>query len=198
MEEGVKGIKWALLGVIGIALLSLTVVFAQEYEKETFMPVVIKESFLTTMARDKAEKPRFMKRQMDLLNERYDLSNRPAKDVMMSGGRKPVQEGVRVKLPAGMTWEKLAMMSPAEIREKDLFPKGLMPLPHAKHETGGQVFPRNQIDEIMKMENRSLERFDVEFDLPDHFTPEFPPPIYLTTHPELGDVSQGKLLSFKN
>jgi hypothetical protein len=47
----------------------------------------------------------------------------------MSGG-KPVQDGVRVKLPSGMTWEKLATMSPDEIRSKDLFPKGFLPMPH--------------------------------------------------------------------
>jgi cytochrome c peroxidase len=50
----------------------------------------------------------------------------------------------------------------------------------------------------MKLEKRNLERFDVEFDLPPHLLPEFPPPIYLTTRPELGDVSQGKMLSIKN
>jgi len=38
----------------------------------------------------------------------------------------------------------------------------------------------------------------VAFDLPQHFTPEFPPPIFLTNRPDLGDVSQGKLLSIKN
>jgi cytochrome c peroxidase len=48
------------------------------------------------------------------------------------------------------------------------------------------------------MERRSLERFDVDFDIPEHFIPEFPPPIFLTTRPDLGDVSQGKLLSIKN
>ncbi len=36
------------------------------------------------------------------------------------------------------------------------------------------------------------------FDLPDHLTPEFPPPIFLTTRPDLGDVSQGKVLSIRN
>jgi hypothetical protein len=60
-----------------------TQVLAQEYEKETYMPVVIKEDFQTTMARDKAEKDRFMKRQMDLLEERYDLSSRPADGLLM-------------------------------------------------------------------------------------------------------------------
>jgi len=164
---------------------------------ETYMPVVIEKSFDGTMKMDKADKSKYMKRQMELLERRYDLSDHPS-DVMMSAGRRAVQEGVRVKLPKGVTWEKLAAMSPAEIREKDLFPEGFLPLPHAKHETGGQVFPADQIDEIERMEKRSLKRFDVDFDLPDHLLPEFPPPIFLTTRPDLGDVSQGKLLSIKN
>jgi cytochrome c peroxidase len=62
-------------------------------------------------------------------------------------------------------------------------------LPHVKQTAGGQVFPNQEIDEIQKQEGRSLRRFDVEFDLPDRFTPEFPAPIYLTTHPELGDFA---------
>src|SRR5206468_2675898 len=40
-----------------------------------------------------------------------------------------------------------------------------------------------------------LERFDLDFDLPDHFLPEFPPAIFLTTRPDLGDVSKGKMLT---
>jgi len=164
---------------------------------ETYMPVVIDQTFDEIMKKDVAEKPTYMKRQMELLERRYDLSDRPS-DVMMSGGRKPIQGGVRVKLPEGMTWEKLAMMPPQKIRQKELFPEGFLPLPHAKHETGGQVFPEDQIKEIERMERRSLERFDTEFDIPEHFIPEFPPPIFLTTRPDLGDVSQGKLLSIKN
>src|SRR5690606_3894796 len=45
---------------------------------------------------------------------------------------------------------------------------------------------------------RDLHRFDVDFDVPEHFLPEFPPPIYLTTRPELGDVSQGKVVTTQN
>jgi cytochrome c peroxidase len=164
----------------------------------TYMPVVIEEDFKTIRDRDAAAKPDVMKRQMDLLNERYDLSNRPAAGVMMSGGRRAVQEGVRVKLPQGTTWERLADTSPDEIREKNLFPRGFLPLPHVKHEVGGQIFPKFEIDEIRKQEARSLERFDADIDLPEHLLPEFPPPIFLTTRPELGDVSQGKLLTIKN
>jgi len=164
---------------------------------ETYMPVAIEKSFDEIMKQDVKERSKYVERQMDLLERRYDLSDRSA-DVMMSGGRKPIQKGVRVKLPDDVTWEKLAKMSPEEIRKKDLFPEGFLPLPHAKHETGGQVFPEDHIEEIEKLEERSLERFDVKFDIPKHFLPEFPPPIFLTTRPDLGDVSQGKLLSIDN
>jgi len=109
-----------------------------------------------------------------------------------------VQGGVRVRLPDGVTWDDLAAMSPEEIRERGLFPAGFLPLPHVKQPAGGQVFPELQIDEIAEQEQRDLRRFDVEFDLPDRFTPHFPPPIFLTTHPELGDVSRGELLTIRN
>ncbi len=60
------------------------------------------------------------------------------------------------------------------------------------------LFPKFHIDEIKKQEERDLTRFDLDFDLPDHFLPEFPPPIFLTTRPDLGDVSKGKLVTLDN
>ena len=60
------------------------------------------------------------------------------------------------------------------------------------------IFPQFQIDEIKKQEARDLTRFDLDFDLPDHFLPEFPAPIFLTTRPALGDVSRGKLVTMDN
>ena len=182
-----------------IVFILLDIIYAQESSKRgsSYSPVVILEDFATIMARMKAAKPGVMRRQMDLLNERYDLNNRPAGGVTMSRG-KPIQEGVRVKLPPGMTWERLAAMSPDEIREKNLFPSGLFPLPHPNHPEGGMVFPKFHIEEIKKQEGRDLTRFDLDFDLPDHFLPEFPAPIYLTTRLDLGDVSQGKLVTIDN
>src|SRR3954471_7839756 len=56
---------------------------------------------------DSAAKPKVMQRQQSLLDQRYDLSDRPVPNVMMSGGRKAVQGGVRVKLPAGVSWDQL-------------------------------------------------------------------------------------------
>lgn len=163
----------------------------------SYMPVVIKEDFKVTMERMMAARAGVMRRQMDLLAARYDLSNRPAPGVTMFRG-KPVQEGVRVRLPRGLSWEQLAALSPDEIRARDLFPAGLLPLPHPNHAEGGMVFPQFQIDEIKRQEQRDLTRFDLDFDLPDHFLPEFPAPIFLTTRPDLGDVSKGKLVTIDN
>jgi cytochrome c peroxidase len=182
-----------------MTLIVMGVAYAQDSGKgvTSYAPVDIKENFASIMARMTAAKPEIMKRHMDLLNERYDLSNRPANGVTMSRG-KAVQEGVRIKLLKGMTWENLAAMSPEEIREKGLLPSGFFPLPFPNHPEGGMLFPKFQIDEIKKQEERDLTRFDLDFDLPDHLLPEFPAPIYLTTRPDLGDVSKGKLVTIMN
>jgi cytochrome c peroxidase len=168
-----------------------------EEKPSSYAPVDIRDSFASIMSRMKAAKAGVMKRQMTLLNERYDLSNRPAQGVTMSGG-KAVQEGVRVKLSGGTTWDKLAALSPAEVRKQNAFPAGFFPLPHPNHPEGGMTFPKFHIDEIKRQEGRDLTRFDLDFDLPDHLLPEFPAPIFLTTRPDLGDVSQGKLLTIDN
>jgi hypothetical protein len=95
-----------LLGICATVLLIFGVVDAQVTGRgqSSYAPVVITEDFATTMARMKAAKAAVMTRQMNLLNERYDLSNRPAADGTKMSRGKPVQEGVRVKLPAGVTW----------------------------------------------------------------------------------------------
>jgi cytochrome c peroxidase len=183
----------------GGAILTIGALLAQETGKRpsSYSPVVIQEDFASIMNRMSSAKASIMQRQMALLAERYDLGDHPASGVTMSRG-KPVQGGVRVKLRAGSTWEKLAKMSPEEISASDLFPLGFMPLPHPNHPEGGMLFPKFHIDEIKKQEARDLTRFDLDFDLPDHVLPEFPPAIYLTTRPDLGDVSQGKLVTIDN
>lgn len=163
----------------------------------SYAPVVIKEDFASTLDRMQAEKPKLDAKQQALLEERYDLADRPAEGVTMSGG-KPVQAGVRVRLPDGVTWEQLADMTPEQIKSKDLWPKGFFPLPHPNHAEGGMVFPKFHIDEIKKQEGRDLTRFDLDFDLPDHMLPEFPAPVFLTTRPDLGDVSKGQLVTIMN
>ncbi|MCU0879502.1 MAG: hypothetical protein MUF06_17120, partial [Pirellulaceae bacterium] len=155
------------------------------------------QDFAALVKKLQDEKPKIAERHQKLLDYRYDLADKPAEGVTMSRG-KPVQAGVRVKLPGGLTWERLAAMTPAEIKEKTLWPAGFYPLPHPHHEAGGMVFPKMQIDEIKKQEGRDLARFDLDHDLPQHFLPEFPAPIYLTTRPDLGDVTKGKLVTLAN
>jgi cytochrome c peroxidase len=60
------------------------------------------------------------------------------------------------------------------------------------------VFPKALIDETKAQTDRDLTRFDLDFDVPQHFLPEFPAPIYLTTRLDLGDVSHGKLVTLAN
>src|SRR5215216_8068445 len=56
-----------------------------------------------------------------------------------------------------------------------------------------QVFPQMQLLMFPR-----LERFDVDFDLPEAFLPEFPPALFLQNRPELGDVSRGEVVSINN
>ena len=154
------------------------------------------DDFPAVMAKMQAAKPDIQKKHATLLETRYDLADK-ASDAKMTRG-KPVQQGARAKLPEGQTWAKLAGMTPEEIREKGLFPAGYLPLPHPNHPEGGMLFPKFHIDEIKKQEGRDLTRFDLDYDLPDHFLPEFPPPLYLTTRLDLGDVSKGKLVTIDN
>jgi len=163
----------------------------------TLAAAVAEEDFAALVARLQAEKPAFAARQQALLAARYDLADRPAAGTVMSRG-KPVQDGVRVKLPAGMTWDALAALSPEDIKDRQLWPAGFLPLPHPHHEAGGMVFPKFLIEETRRQTDRDLTRFDLDFDLPDHFLPEFPAAIYLTTRSDLGDVSHGKLVTLGN
>lgn len=155
------------------------------------------ETFPEFTKRLQTEKPKFAARQQGLLAERYDLANRPLQDAPMSRG-KPSQGGIRVKLPVGTTWEKLAAMTPAEIKNQGVWPAGFLPLPHPHHEAGGMIFPKFLIEETKKQTERDLTRFDLDFDLPEHLLPEFPAAIFLTTRPDLGDVSKGKLVTLDN
>ena len=147
-------------------------------------------TFQEVYQKDVAEKPRVMETQRRLLETRYDLKAKLSPEVKMSRG-KPIAVGPTVRLPQGTTWEKLASLPPDRIRSENLFP--YPPLPHPKQVNGGQVFPQVQIDMFPR-----LQRFDVDFDLPDAFLPEFPPAIFLQNRPELGDVSRGEVVSINN
>jgi cytochrome c peroxidase len=139
---------------------------------------------------DIAEKPKVTAAQRKLLEQRYDLKARLDPEVKMSRG-KPIVIGPTARLAQGLTWQSLAQMTPDEIRKRNGFP--YPSLPHPKHASGGMVFPQAQIEMFPR-----LDRFDVEFDIPEPFLPEFPPAIFLQTRPELGDVSRGEVVSINN
>jgi hypothetical protein len=90
-----------------------------------------------------------------------------------------------------VTWEQLAKMTPEQIRDKGVFP--YLPLPHIAHPVGGMVFPQAEIKALPR-----LERFDMDFDLPEHFLPEFPPAMFLISRTDLGDVSKGQTVTIDN
>jgi cytochrome c peroxidase len=163
----------------------------------SFQPIAIDQPFSAIMAHDVAAKPGIERDHQAVLEERYDLSDRPAQGVTMERG-KPLQGGVRVKLPSGVTWEQLGAMTPDTILQRGIWPKGFLPLPHVFHPTGGMVFPKVLIDALKQQDGRDLTRFDLDFDLPERFLAAFPPAMYLVTRPDLGDVSQGKLISLTN
>ena len=175
--QNAKRYYLGFLGGLLFIAISMPLSYAQE-KRESSYTSVIEEPFDKVMARDKAQKAEVMKRHMDLLNERYDLSQKVAADAAMSGG-KPLPVGPTAKLKGKLTWEKLAGMTTDEVKDKNVFP--YLPLSHPNHSSGGMLFSQKQIKQVSR-----LERFDLDFDLPDHFLPEFPPPIYLTTHKDMG------------
>ena len=139
---------------------------------------------------DIAAKPQVMAAQQKLLAARYNLEARTDPQVTMTRG-KPVPIGPTARLADGVTWDELATQAPADIKKRGVFP--YPSLPHPKQVAGGQVFPKVQTKAFPR-----LERFDVEFDLPEAFLPEFPPAMFLQNRPELGDVSQGEVVSINN
>ncbi|EEF59160.1 hypothetical protein [Pedosphaera parvula] len=162
---------------------------ADQRPSSYIFPVTV-EPFDVVRARDKEAKPRVMAEHQKLLDERYDLRRHVDENVHMTRG-KPIPVGPTAKIKNGLTFEQVSKMSPDEIREKGVFP--YLPLPHIEHMVGGMVFPQTQI----KAQPR-LERFDMDFDLPDWFLPEFPPAMFLTTRKDLGDVSRGQLITLTN
>jgi len=155
----------------------------------SYGPVNLDAGFAQIRAERMAVKTQRAAAQQKLLNTRYDLSKKVSPDAKMSGG-KPLPEGPTAKLN-GVTWAQLGAMSPEQIKDKGLFP--YKPLPFSDHAEGGMLFP-----EMITKTLPRLTRFDLDFDLPEHILPDPVPAIYLTTRPDLGDVSKGKLITIDN
>ncbi len=191
------GLRWLMVGATAGVMVFAVGAIAEEQVPTSFSQVNSTEPFQGVMERMKQAKPGIAEAHRALMDERYDLADRPAAGVTMSKG-KAVQAGVRARLSGGMTWNKLAGMRPEAIKSQGAWPKGFLPMTHPNHAEGGMIFPQEHIDEIKRQEGRDLTRFDLDYDFPAHLLPEFPPPIYLTTRPDLGDVSKGQLVTIMN
>jgi len=140
----------------------------------------------------KKQKPALMKDIREYMNSRYDFSNQVIEGQFMSGGRKPIMKGPIARLPKGIeSYEALAKLSPEEIKKRDLFP--YKPLAHPLQTTGHMVFPDN-----WNAAHPEHIRMDLDHDFPDEYLPEFPPPMFLTNHKELGDVTKGQEVTISN
>jgi cytochrome c peroxidase len=138
------------------------------------------------------QKPKLMSELQAYLASRYDFSCKTIEGARMSGGRKAIPAGPVARLAAAVrSFEDLAALSPEEIKSRDLFP--YKPLAHPLQSTAHMLFPQMWVD--AHPEHR---RIDVDFDIPEPYLPEFPPPLFLTTHKELGDVSGGREVTLGN
>jgi hypothetical protein len=107
--------------------------------------------------------------------------------------QKPVQQGVRVRLPKGATWE-LAEMSPEQVRERMWPPASSRSTPESSRR---DVIPKFEIDEL-KSRRSAILPASISIRFARSLLPEFPAPIFLTTRPDLGDVSKGKRVTIDN
>lgn len=138
------------------------------------------------------QKPRLMQDIREYMKARYDLHGKVVPNVTMSGGRKGVPLGPVARLPKGVaSFEELAGLSADEIRRRDLFP--YKPLAHPLQSTAHMLFPPKWVES-----HPEHARIDVDMDIPEAYLPEFPPPMFLTTHKELGDVTGGREVTFNN
>ena len=83
-----------------------------DFSRDPFNAKKPMQTFEETMKADIADRPKVMRTQQELLNRRYDLTPRLDKEAKMTRG-KPLAVGPTARLPAGLTWERLAAMSPA-------------------------------------------------------------------------------------
>jgi cytochrome c peroxidase len=147
--------------------------------------------FATWKARMEAQRPAVDKAASDLFAARYETACRTNPQILMSRG-KPQPLGPAAKLPTGVkSFEDLAAMAPDVVRDKALFP--WPPLDHPLQSTAHMVFPPT-----WTRVHPEHTRFDVSFDIPECYLPEYPPALYLTTHPELGDVTRGVEITYGN
>jgi cytochrome c peroxidase len=158
----------------------------------SFSSPVLPMRFEQWLAFHHKQKPGLMRDVRNYMEKRFDFSGRAIPGQVMSGGRKPIMAGPVARLPRGIeSFEEFSNLTPEEVRERDLFP--YKPLAHPLQTNAHMLFPESWL--AVHPEHR---RIDVDFDIPDDYLPEFPPPLFLTNHKELGDVTNGQEISLDN
>ncbi len=159
--------------------------------RTSYAPPRMSLPFAEWLKTQTAQRPQVDAQARRVLEARFDLSCRSRPGVTMSRSKaQPI--GPTARLPQGVaSWEAYAALPAEAIREGDAFP--YKPLDHPLHSTAHMVFP-----EQWTSVHPEHERFDVGFDIPDCFLPEFPPPLYLSNHLELGDVTRGVEITYAN
>jgi hypothetical protein len=159
--------------------------------KSSWGPPTLNMPFDEWLAMHEEQKPKLMAEVREYMNSRYDFSGAAIPGAYMSGG-KPIMQGPVARLAQRIeSFERLAKMRPEDIRALDLFP--YQPLAHPLQTTAHMLFPAMWIQS-----HPEHERIDVDFDIPDAYLPEFPAPMFLTTHKELGDVTGGREVTIGN
>lgn len=120
-----KRLRTGLLLTLVVTPVFAGLSYAMEKMGSSYVPVV-EEPFDKVMSQDKARKPEVMKRHLDLLNERYDLTRRVTTEVTMTGG-KPLPVGPTARLKNGLSWEKLAAMGAGRYPRERSFPLSAAP-----------------------------------------------------------------------
>jgi len=157
----------------------------------SFGTPVLPMRFEQWLAYHERQKPKLMRDVYTYMNRRYAFTGEAIPGAFMSGG-KPVMAGPVARLAKGVrSFEELAAMRPERIRELDAFP--YVPLAHPLQSTAHMVFPQEWV-----AAHPEHERIDVDMDFPPEYLPEFPPPLFLTTHKELGDVTRGREITLDN
>ncbi|HZN57667.1 MAG TPA: cytochrome C [Planctomycetota bacterium] len=152
---------------------------------------VLPVPFREWVERHRVQKPQLMADVRTYMAGRYDWSGKTVPGATMTGG-KPIPLGPIARLDRSIdTFEALAQLTPEEIKKRDVFP--FKPLAHPLATTAHMVFPETWI----KAHPEHL-RMDVDLDIPEPYLPEFPPPLFLTIHKELGDVSRGQEITLGN
>ena len=123
-----------LLLSLAVLVMAALFVVAQEPVQDA------KAKFEATFRKMSVEKAAIMRDARQHLAERYDLTDRPAAGVTMTRG-KAVQDGVRVKLPAGITWQQAAAMTPDCAADRSL---AVDARPHLLESRAGERRPHRE------------------------------------------------------